>query len=278
MTRPKVVCILLSLKDNHQINHRSVYHHFALLLEVNRNLTIDVGLYLPKAPVGLIGMPHQHSGFQKRDHIGHGTTGKRETTDVTDNDLNALLGSRICHDLISPLGAIGNGIELLSMSGLSAAPEIALISESVENANARIRYFRVAFGSASPGQVLARNEIMSILEDVGRGARLAIEWHSQPSVPRAEVKLAFLLLQCVETAFPWGGDVRVSQTGDRWHINARSQRAKIEPEIWGTLSGRAADMVFGSANVHFALVNEAANRCARKVEADIGETTVEIRF
>jgi len=45
------------------------------------------------------------------------------TTTLLDRDLNALLGSRICHDLISPLGAIGNGVELLTMSGLDAAPK-----------------------------------------------------------------------------------------------------------------------------------------------------------
>ena len=61
-------------------------------------------------------------------------------------ELNDLIGSRICHDLISPLGAIGNGVELLTMSGMTEVPEMTLISESVENANARIRFFRIAFG------------------------------------------------------------------------------------------------------------------------------------
>ena len=63
-------------------------------------------------------------------------------------DLAALIGSRICHDLISPIGAIGNGVELMMMDGTAKTPELALIAESVANANARIRYFRVAFGSA----------------------------------------------------------------------------------------------------------------------------------
>ena len=73
-----------------------------------------------------------------------------------DQDLSALLGSRICHDLISPLGAIANGVELLQMSGAAASPEVALIAESVANANARIRFFRVAYGIASAGQRVGR--------------------------------------------------------------------------------------------------------------------------
>ena len=81
-------------------------------------------------------------------------------------DINALLGSRICHDLISPLGAISNGVELLTMSGSASAPEIALIAESVENANARIRLYRIAFGIASENQGVGSSEVRNIL--VGR--------------------------------------------------------------------------------------------------------------
>ena len=67
-------------------------------------------------------------------------------------DLAALIASRICHDLISPLGAIGNGVELLAMEPGGTRPEMALISESVANANARIRFFRICFGQASSDQ------------------------------------------------------------------------------------------------------------------------------
>ena len=57
--------------------------------------------------------------------------------------LAALLGSRLCHDLVSPLGAIGNGLELLEVSGdfpgIAKSGEMMLIAESLEAARARIR-------------------------------------------------------------------------------------------------------------------------------------------
>ena len=56
-------------------------------------------------------------------------------------DIAALIRSRICHDLISPIGAIGNGVQLLAMSCGAAGAEMDLITESVQNANARIRFF-----------------------------------------------------------------------------------------------------------------------------------------
>ena len=62
-------------------------------------------------------------------------------------DLAALVGSRICHDLISPIGAIGNGLELFLMD-TAGGPELALITESISHAKARIRFFRVAYDEA----------------------------------------------------------------------------------------------------------------------------------
>ena len=119
-------------------------------------------------------------------------------------NLSALIGSRICHDLISPIGAINNGLELLGMTTRQTGPEMALISESVENAAARIRYFRIAYGAAD-GQMMGRSEVTSILTDLAKGGRMDYDWEPQDPLPRAQVRLAFLGLQCMETAMPSGG-------------------------------------------------------------------------
>ena len=66
----------------------------------------------------------------------------------SNHNLASLIGSRICHDLISPIGAICNGLELMQLDGRPISPEMTLISESVNHANARIRFLRVAFGMA----------------------------------------------------------------------------------------------------------------------------------
>jgi histidine phosphotransferase ChpT len=72
-----------------------------------------------------------------------------------DLDLAALVSSRICHDLLSLIGAINNGLELLNMSGASPiGPEMQLICDSVKSASARIRFFRIAFGAASDDPVV----------------------------------------------------------------------------------------------------------------------------
>lgn len=196
---------------------------------------------------------------------------------ATNDDLTALLGSRICHDLISPLGAIGNGIELLMMSGATLGPEITLISESVSNANARIRFFRIAYGLASPGQTVSRNEIRSILDDMTRGGRLSIDWQVDGDALRTDVKLACLALQCMESALPHGGRVTVSRP-DGWVIETKAERLKIDPPLWSRLEGAGPGTEIAAAHVQFALLPEAARRHGRNLSVETVSGRVAIRY
>ncbi len=194
-------------------------------------------------------------------------------------DLAALLGSRICHDLISPIGAIGNGVELMMMDGATGGPELTLISESVANANARIRFFRIAFGAVgSTDQRIGRPEVLAILSDVTRGGRLIIEWLGPADLPRREAKLAFLLIQCLESAMAYGGRITVDATDTRWSVVGQATKMKINPDLWELLSNPAAPAEIGPAQVHFALVPDEVARQARRLTADIRETEIRLTF
>ena len=80
-------------------------------------------------------------------------------------DLTSLVGTRICHDLVNPLGAISNGVELMGLAGSARSPELDLIEESVQSASARIRFFRLAYGSGDDDVLLGRAEIIAISSD-----------------------------------------------------------------------------------------------------------------
>lgn len=193
-------------------------------------------------------------------------------------DLAALIGSRICHDLISPIGAIGNGVELLMMDYAGQSPELALIAESVASANARIRFFRVAFGIANTDQRIAKTEVISILADMTRGSRLSFGWTSSADLVRREVRLVFLLLQCVETALAYGGRVEVERDETHWTITAEAARLKIDPALWEVLTEPRAPADIGAGQVHFALVPEELQRQGKRLIAEVGETTIRLSF
>lgn len=197
-------------------------------------------------------------------------------SDTTVN-LAELIGSRICHDLISPIGAITNGLELLEMVGAVQGPEMELISGSVGSAGARIRFFRVAFGSASD-QPLGRAEVSELLKDVERAGRVRVNWNETRPVPRNQVKLAFLALMCCESAMPFGGEVTINQSGENWTVTGSADKLNVETDLWKNLpKGRFANKVT-PAQVQFALLPETATSIGRRVSAETTSTRVVIRF
>ncbi|MDX8353565.1 histidine phosphotransferase family protein [Cognatiyoonia sp. IB215182] len=169
-------------------------------------------------------------------------------------DLAALVGSRICHDLISPIGAIGNGVELLSLTDGDTGPEMQLINESVQNANARIRYFRIAYGATSDDQMISRAEIVSILAATARGGRFTYFWNVEGEQSRRLVRCALLLMQCFEAALPMGGDIHVVQEGDQWRLSAEGPRLSVDGALWDTMSRPVVGYEYTAAQVQFALI------------------------
>lgn len=194
------------------------------------------------------------------------------------NNLAVLIGSRICHDLISPIGAITNGLELMQMSGAALTPEVALISDSVENANARIRFFRVAYGMASPNQSMGRAEVVSILKAVAQGARVSFHWGPLEDVPRTEVRLAFLALQCLETAMPYGGRITLTREGGLWAISGTADKLRQTPALWTSLEGDAEAIEVSPAEVQFALLHVLLQEGERKITLRLTENNILMRF
>lgn len=192
-------------------------------------------------------------------------------------DLAALVASRICHDLISPIGAIGNGVELISLEGVAAASEMALISESVASANARIRFFRIAFGACGQDQRIGRSEVSGLLADMAQGGRIKLVWDSPSELARRDVKLALLLHLCLENAMPYGGEVSIIGAPDRWVLHASSPKLRVNTALWDWLQGET-DADIGPAQVRFALVPEELARQNRRLTSEIGETEIRLSF
>jgi len=195
-----------------------------------------------------------------------------------DNNVNlaSLIGSRICHDLISPIGAISNGLELLDLTGGAEGPEMDLIADSVGNAGARIRYFRIAYGSAG-NQMMARAEVVSILGDMGRGGRSTVQWHPSEQQSRAEIRLVFLALQCLETTMPYGGHVEVTVEDGEWCVTGEAEKLNIDTGLWDFFGARG-EAEITPALVQFALLPAIASDLGRLVRMEQDERRITVRF
>ncbi|MHA6261834.1 histidine phosphotransferase family protein [Arenibacterium sp. CAU 1754] len=198
---------------------------------------------------------------------------------MADSNVNlaTLIGSRICHDLISPIGAINNGLELLDLAGSVQGPELDLIADSVGNAGARIRFFRIAYGAAG-SQGLGRLEVISVLKDITRGTRQTIQWLPTDPQPRSQVRMTFLAIQCLETAMPYGGDISVNVVEGQWTVSGGADKILFDPDLWARLSGEGGIDGITPAQVQFALLPQVAKDEGRPVHVDRDDHRVTIRF
>ena len=141
-------------------------------------------------------------------------------------DLPGLLGARICHDLISPVGAIGNGMELLALSGDLDGPEKALILESSASANARLQLFRLAFGRSGggPDPQVSPHEVRTLLGAYSQGHDIEIEWKIESNLSRLQTKTLLLTVLCLETVIGRAGRIAVQSDGTNWVVLAIAGR------------------------------------------------------
>lgn len=273
---------LYLLGENHDNTHaRAIENDFSSILEIHRQLRVDVGLHLSNAPLGILGVADKHSRLEYRVQIFQFRSSSDQEVPMTQGapDLVALIGSRICHDLISPLGAIGNGVELLSMTEFAPTPEISLIAESVQNANARIRLFRIAFGVAARDARTSADEIWSILDDLGRGGRVTFRFDATVrDLERRHAKILLFLLLCVETAMPYGGQTDIVADTDGWTITARSDRLQVDEDNWNALISNDHAGPVRAGTVQFALVGEAALQAGTRVETVLTDREIRISF
>ncbi len=160
-------------------------------------------------------------------------------------DLAALLCSRVCHDLISPSGAIVNGLEVLEESKDEETKSFALdlIKKSARTASARLQFCRIAFGAA--GSANAQVDLGDA-ENVARGfiedEKVKLSWNlPRALLPKNRVKLLLNMILVAASSIPRGGIVEVEGNGSpdamTFKISARGLNARIPQAVPALLSG-----------------------------------------
>src|SRR5450631_4434349 len=132
-------------------------------------------------------------------------------------DLAALLCSRVCHDIISPVGAIINGLEVLDeekdaeMRGFA----LDLIKKSAGQASARLQFCRLAFGAAgSAGATIDTGDAEKVARAMLETEKTKLDWTApRQFLPKNKVKLLLNLCQIASATIPRGGHIEVALIG-----------------------------------------------------------------
>jgi histidine phosphotransferase ChpT len=166
-------------------------------------------------------------------------------TDISSLDLAALLASRVCHDIISPVGAITNGLEVLEEESSEEMRSFAmdLIKKSARQASAKLQFARLAFGAAgSAGAEIDLGDAENVARGFMAGEKANLEWTAvRVLMPKNKVKLLLNLLLISTHAVPRGGTIHVTVTGaasaPTFTIACSGLNARIPPHVEAHLSG-----------------------------------------
>ncbi|MFO1150891.1 MAG: histidine phosphotransferase family protein [Alsobacter sp.] len=202
-------------------------------------------------------------------------------------DLAALLCSRVCHDVISPVGAIVNGLEVLedekdeTMRGFAQD----LIRKSARQASARLQFARLAFGAAgSAGASIDTGDAEQVARGFIQDERTTLVW-TAPRVllPKNQVKLLLNLLLIAQTAVPRGGTIEVILTVEgeqgRFRVVSKGLNARIPAAVPLLLKGEPESGTVDAHSIqpfYTGLIAKAANmKVEMSIEGDTVTTTAE---
>jgi histidine phosphotransferase ChpT len=170
--------------------------------------------------------------------------------ELSATDLAAMLCSRVCHDLINPVGAIGNGLEVLADPTQSAMQEGAqeLIANSAKHARAKLEFARLAYGASSTaGTDFDTRECERVARLLFEIEKAELDWQVPLILlPKHKAKLLMNMMLIAAMAVPRGGVVRIEVTGEagaeRFRLISRSdpekrQKTLMPSAVEGLLSG-----------------------------------------
>lgn len=168
---------------------------------------------------------------------------------MTDLEFSAFLVSRVCHDLVGPLGAVVNGLEVLEDERDAAmrADALKIVTSSAAQALARLQFMRLAFGAAgSAGAELDLGEVGRLVGGLFSTGRVTLEWdQAQAQWPKDWAKLLMNAVLIGADCLPRGGIVRVEANGygepPGFKVTATGTGARVSEDVERALKGEVSE-------------------------------------
>lgn len=167
--------------------------------------------------------------------------------------ISQFISSRLCHDLISPVGAINTGLELLETTPAEAQQEIIdLLQQSAIQASKRLTYYRYAFGQGALKQVSTFSDLEKILRDFIENDKIKLQWDAnllssfdgQESLLLSWSRTIINLMICAVEALPFGGTISMElapEGSKTLHLKLDSSRIAIPAPVLKTLQGLSTE-------------------------------------
>jgi histidine phosphotransferase ChpT len=197
-------------------------------------------------------------------------------------DLAALLCSRVCHDLISPVGAIVNGLEVLEEEKDEETKTFALdlIKRSAGTASAKLQFCRIAFGAAgSAGAQIDSGDAEKVARGFLEDEKTKLDWHlPRLLLPKNRVKLLLNMLLIAAQGIPRGGRLAIDPVGEGeamgFKVSATGTNAKVPPNA-ALISGEPVEEALDAHRIQPFYAGLLAKACGLTASAAMeGEAAV----
>lgn len=161
--------------------------------------------------------------------------------------VSALMSSRLCHDLVNPVGALASGLEVLADPAMDAEMREAaldLIKTSAAKSVALLKYARLAYGASGGRNVeLPYEEARHVLEALLGWTKAKLDWRIAPgNAPKDEVKSVLVLAVAAADCVPRGGDVVVEGGRGRYDVRVSGGRVIVQEDMLKALGGDVTDL------------------------------------
>ncbi|WP_165435464.1 histidine phosphotransferase ChpT [Bradyrhizobium sp. Leo121] len=196
-------------------------------------------------------------------------------------ELAALLCSRVCHDLISPVGAIVNGLEVIDDNPKPEDRDFALdlIRKSAKTASARLQFCRLAFGAAgSAGAQIDLGDAQAMAKGHIEDGKVTLTWNlPRLLMPKNRVKLLLNMLVIAQQTIPRGGTLTIDPVGEgetmSFRITSAGLNARVPQNIVDILGSTSAAVDAHAVQPYYARL--LAQACGLTVKLALeGETVV----
>lgn len=194
---------------------------------------------------------------------------------ISATDLASMLCSRLCHDMLSPVGALSNGLELLAeeRDGEMRKRIVELLEQSAKTSADKLKFFRLAFGAAGGfGEMVPVAEPRALVEGlVSNNERLTLAWNvSADALPKPAVKVLLNLSLFGMEALVRGGTLEVGAelngTTSEIVIRATGPRIAFDETVGKALDGTLPEDQLSSRTAPAALVQALAKELGGGVQ------------
>lgn len=184
-----------------------------------------------------------------------------------------LLISKICHDLVSPIGAVNNGIEFMAdMGGEGMADGIDLIAHSAKQASVKLQLFRMCYGAGGSDAKISGKMIYETFQNYVADSKVKMEWDLMNAMPDQDLPAGFLktLLNMMVFAFdslPKGGVVSVAMVGDSMVVKGTGDMIRPKDGSMDAVNDRLAIDDLNPKSIHGYITRQYSDLFGVKIDA-----------